>query len=243
HYESAEELFNESTSYLQTTKGVWRNMAMIVFYNNLAVAELRQEKFIEAELTATKALEVAELPEMQKKYKKLMGPPLSVMAAVRLHLGELESSREYGEKALACYKIATNPPGYNNSTFNQAQIFCLLGLALVEIKLNRDAKSLEYCNQVLALIQDNYTGLTTLSLEWLNLLANEYLNKKYFEQANALLDVAYLIGRENPFHPDAKKLLSYYEKLLLLTDKQNEVSDMRAWLRHIESKNALSTTK
>lgn len=243
HYDGAEELFKESTSYLQTTRGAWRNMAMIVFYNNLAVAELRQEKLIEAELTATKALEVAELPVMQKTYKKLMGPPLSVLAAVRLRLGELESSREYGEKALECYRIEKNPPGYNDSTFTQAQIFCLLGLALANVKLNKDQKSLEYCNQSLAMIQNNHAALTTLSLEWLNLLANEYLNKKYFEQARTLLDIAYLIGRENPFHPDSKNLLSYYEKLLLLTDREAEVSDMRAWLRHIEDKKALNTTK
>jgi hypothetical protein len=65
----------------------------------------------------------------------------------------------------------------------------------------------------------------------LNELANEYMNLKMFGRAEHLMNIAYAIGHNHPFHPDAKQVLNYFEKLLLLTGRADEVADMRAWLR------------
>ena len=77
----------------------------------------------------------------------------------------------------------------------------------------------------------------------MNALANEYMNSKMFGEAESLLELAYSAAQGQPFHPDAKQLLNYYEKLLLLTGRQAEVSDMRSWVRTVEVKAITSKTE
>jgi hypothetical protein len=71
------------------------------------------------------------------------------------------------------------------------------------------------------------------------------MNQKLFDYAERLLNLGYTISQDTPFHPDAKQLLNYFEKLLLLTDRQSEVGDMRSWLRpvNIRQAQALQTAK
>ena len=231
YYDSAADLFTEAESYLKSTRGTIRDMSMIIFYNNLAVAYLRQNKCIEAELIGTKALEIAEQAQMQKKYKKLSGPPLSVLAAASLRLNDLDRSMEYAKKALEIYENAPVPSGYTESSFVQARVFCLFGMAACCLKQDKEKDGIEYYEQGMKFCRQSPQLLTTLALEPLNLLSNELMNRKQFERAEELLELAYKIGHDNPYHPDAKQSLNYFEKLLLLTQRNEEISDMRSWLR------------
>lgn len=67
--------------------------------------------------------------------------------------------------------------------------------------------------------------------EVLCLLANEFMKHQKFEQAEVCLSYAYLKGQANSSLPSSKETLNYYEKLLLLTDRQSEVEHTRLWLR------------
>ena len=69
HYESAATLFSSAAAYLEKNRRLVRSPSAVVIYNNLAVTYMRLNKLIEADLVAAKALELAESPEVQKKYK------------------------------------------------------------------------------------------------------------------------------------------------------------------------------
>jgi tetratricopeptide (TPR) repeat protein len=63
------------------------------------------------------------------------------------------------------------------------------------------------------------------------LLSNEFMKHQRFEQAEDCLSYAYLKGQADSSLPSSKETLNYYEKLLLLTDRQSEVEHTRLWLR------------
>ncbi len=233
YYGSAESLFNEACTYLEKRHSVTRDLVEIVLLNNLSVAYLRQNQLIEAELVADKAFQIAQSPGIQRKYKKIEAAPLSALAAVRFRLGEFESSYELGKQSLEIFENAPVPSGYSEESFLQSKIFCYLGLTLTSLKLGKK-DSLSWFDRAIELARPIEAQISPLALEPLNLVSNELLNNKHYSQAEELLDLAYRIGRENSFHPDAKQTLNYYEKLLLLTNRQTEVENMRGWLMHKE---------
>jgi tetratricopeptide (TPR) repeat protein len=232
-YEGAEKLFAESINSLEKSRLRNKSTSMIILYSNLGVTYLRQGKYVEAELQAAKALEIAESPGIAKRYPIMQAPPLAVHAAARLHLGETESAVDCYKQALTLYESSALPPYHSAIAYKQGLAFCNLGLALATIKLGQQQESLQALDKAWKMAVDDPGIMSTLALNTLNLLANEYINNKLFDQAEELLQLAYSVGFAHPFHPESKKVLSYYEKLLLLTDRQSEVHDMRQWLRPV----------
>jgi tetratricopeptide (TPR) repeat protein len=229
--ESAETLFQQALTYLSTSPRLKQTLCGVVVYHNLAVVSIRLKKYVEAEMYASDALEIAHTKKISAKYKCFAGPPTASLAAVRYKLGEYDSSYEMFKEALDLYSILPLPPGLPKQSFEQGKAFCWLGLALVTTKLGKTDESGEWCEKVLEAVSRNPGMLSTLGLEPLNELANEYMNLKMFDRAEKLMNIAYAIGHNHPFHPDAKQVLNYFEKLLLLTGRQDDVADMRAWLR------------
>lgn len=249
-YEGAASLFSDASDYLdqfrkhrKLTAGGLRLLWMdIILQNNLASAYIRSGKLIEAELIASRSLETAQEASFQKKYKMLEAAPLSVIGAVhtRLALSDSaadarlalsESALEHFKKALEIFENEPVPKPFNAGTFQQAKYHCCIGAAIVSIRLERKAESLAWYEKSVQLARRDLSQLNVLALEGLYILANEYMNNKIFDIAEELLDLAYKIAHDHPFHPDSKQVLNYYEKLLLLTNRQSEVQDMRSWLR------------
>jgi tetratricopeptide (TPR) repeat protein len=229
--ESAETLFEQALAYLTKAPRLKQSLCGVVVYHNLAVVSIRLRKYVEAEMYASDALEIARSKKIAGKYKCFAGPPTASLAAVRYKLGEYDSCYEMFKEALDLYSMLPLPPGLPKQSFDQGRAFCWLGLALVTIKLGKTDESSEWCQKVFQAVELNPGMLSTLGLEPLNELANEYMNLKMFDRAEKLMNIAYAIGHNHPFHPDAKQVLNYFEKLLLLTGRQEEVADMRAWLR------------
>ena len=241
-YESAASLFSAAIKLLEKNRRLSRSYPAVILYNNLAVAQARLQKYFEAESTAEKSLEIAESAALQKKYRIFAGPPLAALAYVRLLLGELESAVELYKRALDVIESAPVPPGMQKITFEQAKLFVFLGLALSTARQGNLSESRRWYERAYLIINANHYLVNILALDKLNALANEYMNSKMFGEAESLLELAYSAAQGQPFHPDAKQLLNYYEKLLLLTGRQAEVSDMRSWVRTVEVKAITSKT-
>lgn len=236
NYESAASLFSEAVEYIKSNRRLAASMSAMVINNNLAVALARMQKYYEAEAVAEKALEVARSARWYKKYIMATCAPTAALAFIKLRRGELESAIEQYTSALTLSEMKPIPPGLSATTFDQARLFILFGLSVATIKLGRKMDSLQWCERAWSIIRSRPNLASTLALEGLNILANEYMNNKMYASAEPLLKLAYSVGQQHPFHPDAIQVLNYYEKLLLLTGRQAEVGDMRGWVQQVDMK-------
>lgn len=232
-YESSLQLFVEAAAYCEKDRRLSISIPMIVLYNNIAVAYYRLDRLVEADTYAHKALQIADLPKMQKQARIMAAAPLAVLATTKMQFGELEEALENFHKALDLYENSPVPKVFSPAAFIQAKAFCFLGMALCYIRMEQKEDSLAYFEKFMSFARGNLTQLNTMALNASGKLANEYMDRKLYKQAEALLELAYLIGRDNPFHPEAKQTLDYFEKLLHLTQRQAEIEDMRSWLKPV----------
>lgn len=238
YYDSAESLFAEAVDYVRKDKRLRKHYYAAILLNNLAVARLRQDKPIEAELLATEAMEIMDL-------KKNRSPKLNIVRALingahgiaRLEHGELDEAESYLRKACQLHETEEARSGMGATTKTQAHVMCYFGLALVLARQNRLDDSERACDRAYALLaaSNGSCTLNLMALRGLNLLANEYMKNEKYERAEKLLEDAYLVGGRYSFHKDAQDTLSYFEKLFLLTQRHDEIADMRKWLRPIAS--------
>src|SRR5262249_37045832 len=101
YYDSAESLYEQAEKYIAKNKRLAQSLSAVVIYHNLSVVNARQRKFVEAELHATKALELAQSPKMQGANKMVATAPLAAIGYIRYKLGEYESSLQMYKEALA----------------------------------------------------------------------------------------------------------------------------------------------
>lgn len=229
NYDSAEDLFRHAYSYAGKDRQLRDTFAAAILVNNLACACLRRGNYVEAELHANRALEILELKK-NKQFKVISALPHAVIGNVHCRLGEYDTSIEHFLKAIQIYDTEKAPVGTINTSLSQGKTQVYLWLAYDYIKVDKISESEKICDRAFVLIEQDAGAVNALTLEVLYMLANEYMNLRKMDRAEKLLEIAYGLCAETPFHPDAKPLLNYFEKLLLLTDRQNEVADMRAWL-------------
>jgi tetratricopeptide (TPR) repeat protein len=230
-YKSAEELFRQAVEYIAKNKQLNTSFAAGVLHNNLACACVRLGNLAEAEEEAKKAIAIFELPK-NKAWKITMALPYCVIGTVHAKFGEYDTAEQHLHDAQRVFDTEKMPAAAITTSFVQGKNQVLLWLSYVCLKQGKVEEATGYCDNALVQMQQDPRGTNTLTLEILLLAANEFMNAKHFERAEKLLDVAYGVALESPFHPDAKQTLNYYEKLLLLTDRKGEVDDMRRWLRH-----------
>lgn len=234
NYENAESLFRDAVTFISKETVVKDSFSAAILINNLGCACMRLGNYVEAEVHANRALEILALPK-NKNYRLVASLPYSLIGAVHTKLEEYDTALENFKEAFRIYENEKAPAGTIMTSFTQGRTQVRLWTAYVHAKLGKLEESENDCDLAFTLIQQDATAINTLTIEILYMLANEYMNAKLYERAERVLGLAYSQCVESPFHPDAKLVLNYYEKLLLLTDRQSEVADMRAWLRPVDS--------
>lgn len=229
-YDSAVLLFQEAITYSEKISGVRESIAMSMYHLNLGSAYAWQQKYMEAEIQAEKAVEI--LQQIDTPLSKDFEAHCNLhIGASRVELNELESAETHLKSALEA--LEKMKPSFDMPllTIKHAVISCCLYLARLKVKQGNSADSFEYDNKFFEEIQGNTAILSPNHARALNSLAGEYITIGNFSHAEDLLNVAYELGRENPFHPDSQETISAFEKLLVATDRQAEIADMRSWLR------------
>jgi tetratricopeptide (TPR) repeat protein len=233
NYESAEQLFRKATEYIDKEPRLNSTFAAAILTNNLGSACYRLGNLAEAEVHANKAMQIFELNK-NRSWRIGLGLPHLLLGAIHAKFGEFDTAQEHLERAKYISETEKLPAGSIFTSFAQSQNQLSLWLSYVHLKQSARAEAEQFCDEAIQRIAKDPSGANTLSLEVLLMLANEFMNTKDFGRAEKLLDIAYAIASDWPQHPDGKQTLSYYEKLLLLTDRQSEVADMRNWLRHVD---------
>jgi tetratricopeptide (TPR) repeat protein len=116
----------------------------------------------------------------------------------------------------------------------QAEISCLNALTLVLLRKGEHGTAESSGENFLALAYQHLAEISSMELRTLNLIAAEYLALGKPELAEPFLDLAYLVARDFQFHPDSQLTLENFEKLLITTERKEEVADMRQWLRPVD---------
>jgi tetratricopeptide (TPR) repeat protein len=232
-YESAESLFRQAVEYMEKEKRLNSTFAAAILMNNLGFACNRRGNLAEAEICADRAIQIFELSK-NKAWRIGLSLPYSLKGVIHAKFGEYDTAEQNLREAYRVYNTERMPAGSVETSFQQGKNQLLLWLAYVLLKTEKREEAELMCDQGVKSIASDTSGANTLTLEILLMLANEFMNLRDFARAEQLLEIAYSIGAESPFHPDAKLTLSYFEKLLLLTDRQSEVADMRNWLRHVD---------
>jgi tetratricopeptide (TPR) repeat protein len=116
----------------------------------------------------------------------------------------------------------------------QAETSCLNALTLVLLRKGELAGAESLGENFLALAYQHVGEISSMELRTLNLVAAEYLALGKPELAEPFLDLAYLVARDFQFHPDSQLTLDNFEKLLITTERKDEVPDMRQWLRPVD---------
>jgi tetratricopeptide (TPR) repeat protein len=237
HYESAESLFRDALSQAESFSRRSRSArwlpSLCVLYNNLAVACIRLGNYVEADLLIDKGIKLLE-SNQNKRYQFYLAPLQLAASAVRCELGELPAAEEHIQKALDILRRAGN----SASRKLYLEFHCYLQQALIHARQGDFAKADPICDQILS---QEMALFSTMSLKSLKLLAAEYINQKRFDRSEHLLELAYAIARDHPFHPDSKEILTCFEKQLQLTDRQLEVAEMRSWLRPVLTEAKIGT--
>lgn len=233
NYENAEQLFRKANEYIAKESRLNNTFAAAILTNNLGAACYRLGQLAEAEVHANKAIEIFELNK-NRSWRIGLALPHLLLGATHAKFGEFETAQEHLDRAKYITETEKLPAGTIFTSFAQSRNQLSLWLSYVHLMQDDLAEAEAECDDAIVRIASDPSGANTLTLEILLMLANEFMNIKQFERAEKLLDIAYSISAEWPFHPDAKQTLNYYEKLLLLTDRQSEVADMRNWLRHVD---------
>jgi tetratricopeptide (TPR) repeat protein len=236
-YDEAEELFFncvERVRKILKSRIVRRKW---LYYPNMAVllchlsrAYSSQDRFEEAERAAMEGLEFARNIG-RYSYARVEVFPLFALAYTHLRSGELEKAEKEYNQVIQLNASTKAPPSYGNSVFAPIMQGCRVGLATIAIKKGDAEASKIYWHEYLGMVHENAAALSPSFLRSFNLLANDYMNAKLYDQAEDVIDFAYALAKQYFDHPDAQETLNYFEKLLLLTDRQSEIAEMRAWLR------------
>lgn len=233
NYESAEELFREAVEYIGKDKRLNSTFAAAILINNLGCACYRRGNLAEAEICADRAISIFELSK-NKSWRIGLSLPHLLKGVIHAKFGEYDTAEQNLRDAHKVFNTERMPAGSVETSFQQSKNQLLLWMSYVLLKREKRDEAELMCDQAVKLMASDTTGANTLTLEALLLLGNEFMNLRDFARAEQLLEIAYSIGAESPYHPDAKQTLSYFEKLLLLTDREAEVADMRNWLRHVD---------
>lgn len=233
NYESAEDLFRQAVEYIGKDKRLNSTFAAAILMNNLGCACFRRGNLAEAEICADKAIEIFELSR-NKSWRIGLSLPYLLKGAVHAKFGEFDTAEQNLREAHKVLNTERMPAGSVETSFQQSKNQLLLWMSYVLVKSEKREEAELMCDQAVKSVASDTAGANTLTLEALLLLANEFMNLRDFVRAEQLLEIAYSIGAESPYHPDSKQTLNYFEKLLLLTDRQSEVADMRNWLRHVD---------
>ena len=229
-FDSAEGLFKESVEIAERIHGRQGSIIVAMYRLNLSSAYSWQKKYLESEFETERALEMLQRFDtpLSKDYQAYCNLSLGIS---RVWLEDLNGAEPYLKSALD--KFEQTKPSYALPliSISQAKISCCLYLALLNLRQEKMEKLYEYINKFLELTEGDSSIIAVTHTRALNHLADEFTRRQDFTRAEDLLNMAYAIGSDRPFHPDSQETLATFETLLIATDRQAEVADMRSWLR------------
>lgn len=157
------------------------------------------------------------------------------IAALKIDQGDLDGAEKCLVKSKDILDKTNVHRAFPTVQKLQAELTCLSSLTLVLLRKQDNDAARVIGDKFLTLATTNIGEVTSMDLRVLHQIADELLDSGDNVRAEKFLEVAYLVARDSPFHPDSVKMLDCFERLLLITNRKDEVADMRQWLLPIDS--------
>lgn len=215
---AAQDAFEEALSLVEK-RG--HTITTQVMQYNLGCVWLKMRNLPRAAL----AFETASMPlsPRAKKHSPVF------LAMLRLSIGHLELLEgDYLQAADSLKKadeIIKNAPQIipGDLLLRQALLDCQLHLA--------SGQKAQAANDLQKILQAPERDLTTTRLDQLNDVAALAFQSDMYEEAEKLYDMAYALECSFPLHPECAATVSGLEKIFLVTGREDQVPDMKQWLR------------
>lgn len=230
HFDEAELYYSKAIFLLEKHKTVaYPHLAAI--QNNYASLLIRQGNFLEAERLISASLSIWE----NQKSGEWNGSaiPLCTKASMHIEQGDLEKAEECLLHARRRFESDPKPAMIIPESLLQCQTVCYLGLTQLYCKKGQWGDAAKFMQLTLDMVQHHHIAFGPLSLYVTSNIIDEYMNANKLDQAERMLELAYQTAGKYPDHPDSVEILEHYDKLLRITNRSDEVADMRRWIRPI----------
>ncbi len=229
--EGAEDALTYSLQVAEKDRWLKKHYLYAVFLNNLACIKNWQGEPQKGFFLSNEAL------EFWRSQKKPGGvgeaSPLVTLGLSSIKSGDLKEARRFLEDSRAALNAKERPACILPESFMLADINSAVLLALVNLKEGKAEEANNLTDAMLGRYGTRLELYGTFGMEGLALLADQYVTAKDFKRAEALIEIAYAVGREFPLHPDCKPAIAAYERLLTATGRENEIPDMKRWVQPV----------
>ncbi|MBY0545763.1 MAG: tetratricopeptide repeat protein [Candidatus Obscuribacterales bacterium] len=232
-FDEAESHYRKALKLIEKNKqAAYPHLAAIT--NNYASLLLREHRFVEAEDLLDTSIAIWE----KQKGAEWNGSaiPLCTTAAMHLECGELDKAEDCLLNARRRFEAQQNPRMILPDSMWQCKTVCYLGLMLVYCRKKQWGDAFKFMELSLDLVHHRPISFGPLCLYVTNKIVEELLAAGKLEQAERMIELAYMIGGKYPDHPDAIAVLEQYDNLLRLTGRTEEIGDMRRWIRPVTPK-------
>lgn len=236
-YAEAEAIFLRMASRLEPASRVssaqaalTRKISLGTVYCNLSYVYFGQRQLLKAAALGEKSLALYEQLN-SPAYARMRMFPLLSLAMIHYESGNPDLAETELNRVFEIYGSCPELPCYGSTTTDPLLLLGSIGLALVRLKKGDEEASFSHWHRCLVKANAMLEPFPTSVMRGLNAYATLCMDCNHLDVAQQALDMSYLVALQNFDHPEAAVTLDCFERLLLATDRADEVKDMRAWLR------------
>jgi len=153
------------------------------------------------------------------------------LGIANLRLDDLKLAEDNFSECAKLIEFDSSPSAATNSWNRVIGAGLNIQRSLLFSKEDQFEKSLVELNLFLSEWGPYAIRVSPVTTDCLRLIATDYMRHGQLLEAEAALSVAYESCKLRPFALDAKEVVSCFEQILIKTQRQSEISDMKAWLR------------
>jgi tetratricopeptide (TPR) repeat protein len=227
-YETAEATQRRAVNVIEKSQRWQKNYIGALLINNLAYMVYKQHRLDEAEELCCRSLEICKVSG--KKGKAFSAFPLLNLAGIEIARGNEVKAKKYLTESIEILESNEHSWAIITESLITARTNSYVTAMLIHLKQD-DLAAAQHVWEKIA--EEQSVGSMRLSIASMPILtdaAEELQRLGDMHKADLLLQTAYSVGREIPDHPDSHRVQDSYQKLLEISDRPDEIADMRRWI-------------
>jgi len=240
-YHHAELLYEELIAKTKSNKRQAGHTLAAVYINNLACVKVSQAlshedlfdlELEEAERLANEALTIWRAGH-GRRAPGGAAYPLLTLAEIKILRNDLNSGEKLLQESIELNNSAKQSIFVLPSSRQDLYFESHLWLTLLNLKQGKKSQADSTIRTLISQLRTRPAPVLQHSMAVLNFIAKTYMQMGAMAEAEEVLDFAYSVARGFPMHPEAHDIGETFEELLQLTDRKDEIADMKLWIRPV----------